>query len=157
MGLGGRHFRLGGVEDLGLLITTRRGLTMRYEMFEDQYFDVGDTACWRPKSEVDAARVLWVAVLERAIRDMLAVTKISDGTSATQNAIAAREWIKSDEITFRDGVSFCWICNQLGFDVEKLRAGIFDLEKRIENSKVTNSDRAFLPGLRRGIRSAVLN
>lgn len=86
----------------------------------------------RPAYEPEKA--LAVAVLDCAVEDMLKFMRVPFGKSnSTPNWLSAKrasDWIRSDErVRISDGYTFATICDLMGVDVDKTRAGIMERVK----------------------------
>jgi hypothetical protein len=123
----------------------------KYDIDLDTF--LGDiTGRWEPKTEHDCCRMLLSAVLDRAIRDFFGWTNETELQAnhrggkylAPDIKRSAVKWIESNQILPpAQGLSFMYICQQLGLDPIVLRCGIYKLRAKLARDKFLQ-----LPGSR---------
>jgi len=83
---------------------------------------------------ISSERRLWVAVMYRAVFDLLGVNTYGDGHYRLMLHHSARVWIES---TNREPGSFEWICDQLEFNAGWLRCRLLRMAGKQKKGNVS--------------------
>ena len=77
--------------------------------------------------ETRACIGLWAAVIERAGADLCGFDISTEKGQKQANMRLARRWILSEK---NDVGSFCWACEAVGYDFEKVKQKLLEANKR---------------------------